>query len=80
MGPNKAPNSDGLNAKFIQIHWDVIESRVSNDIKEAFRKARSPAAWSRANIVLLNKCSEPRTPKDYRPFSIGNTLYCLFFC
>jgi Reverse transcriptase (RNA-dependent DNA polymerase) len=32
----------------------------------------------KAHIVLIPKCPEPLTPKDYRPISIDNTLYMLF--
>jgi Reverse transcriptase (RNA-dependent DNA polymerase) len=34
--------------------------------------------WSHANFVLLPKCAEPHTPKDYRSLSIENTLIRLF--
>jgi Reverse transcriptase (RNA-dependent DNA polymerase) len=70
--------TDGITARFLQQNWEIVGSQVCKEIKEAFESARVPANWSQANIVLLPKCSEPRTPRDFRPLSIGNVLYRLF--
>jgi Reverse transcriptase (RNA-dependent DNA polymerase) len=39
---------------------------------------KAPADWAKSHIVLIPKCAEPQSPKEYRPLSIDNMLYKLY--
>ena len=77
MGPDKAPGPDGVTARLLQKHWPLFACDLTSAIKEVFLTRRTPANWLNSRIVLIPKIEEPKTPKDYRPITVGNIIYRL---
>lgn len=77
MGPDKAPGPDGITTRFLQNHWEVLKNDLTNTIRHAFQVGTVPEQWLACHIILIPKTEDPKTPKDYRPLTIGNTTYRL---
>jgi hypothetical protein len=77
LGPDKSPGPDGLTAKFIQKNWRIMGPDVYRIIQQAFATGEAPKEWNACHIVLLPKSDQANTTKDFRPISVGNTLYRL---
>lgn len=77
MGPDKCPGPDGMTPRVYQQYWDIFKKDVTSAIQKAFATGEVPSDWLRSNIVLIPKNNEPQKPKEYRPITIGNTIYRL---
>lgn len=77
MGPDKAPGPDGVTAGFLQRHWSLFSTDLTHAIGEVFLSQKAPVNWLHSQIVLIPKTDEPKTPRDYRPITIGNIIYRL---
>lgn len=77
MGPDKAPGPDGLTARLLQTHWPIFKDSLVKELAKALHSGRPLDEWMRCHIVLIPKCEDPETPKDFRPITIGNITYRL---
>lgn len=81
MGPDKAPGPDkalgpnGITAHFLQNNWILLGRELTKAVQIVFTTANPPPQWLKSHIILIPKCDEPLTPKDYRPITIGNIVY-----
>jgi Reverse transcriptase (RNA-dependent DNA polymerase) len=50
---------------------------VCRIIQQALETGEAPKEWNACHIVLLPKSDQANTTKDFRPISVGNTLYRL---
>ncbi|KAJ4770731.1 DNAse I-like superfamily protein [Rhynchospora pubera] len=82
MGPDKSPGPDGVNCRFLQENWAVLGPDLVNQMRMIFSTAVVPEPWLGCNVILIPKKTEPLSPVDYRPISIGNVIYvskCVIF-
>jgi hypothetical protein len=75
IGPLKAPGVDGFPARFYQRNWGTIKEEVINAVKLFFVAGRFPIGANDTAIVLILKCDQPETLKDFRPISLCTVLY-----
>jgi hypothetical protein len=75
IGPLKAPRVDGFPAWFYQQNWGTIKEEVINAVKLFFVTGRMPEGVNDTAIVLIPKCDQPETLKDFRPISLCTVLY-----
>jgi hypothetical protein len=68
IGPLKAPSVDGFPARFYQRNW-------INAVKLFFVTGQMPAGVNDTAIMLIPKCDEPETLKDFRPISLCIIIY-----
>ena len=75
IGPLKAPGIDGFLARFYQRNWEVMKTEVVNAVKLFFATGVMPEGVNDTVIVLIPKCDQPSTVKDFRPISLCTVLY-----
>lgn len=74
MHPLKAPGPNGLPALFYQKYWDIVGRDVTSVALEVLNNGKSPEDINKTFLVLIPKCKNPTTPKDFRPISLCNVL------
>jgi hypothetical protein len=75
IGPLKAPGVDGFPARFYQRNWGTIKEEVINAVKLFFVTGHMPDGVNDTAIVLIPKCDQPETLKDFRPISLCTVIY-----
>lgn len=75
LGPNKAPGSDGINAKLIQENWSEFGPAVISEVLLFFQTGAMKPEIARTNMVLIPKSLEANTVGSFRPISICNFIY-----
>jgi hypothetical protein len=76
---NKAPASDGFPARFLQLAWGTIRTEVMLAFDVFWHlDTRKFHVINEAIMVLLPKCQNAESIKDYSPISIIHVLGKLF--
>ena len=71
----KAPEADGLHARFFQIFWHEVNESICKEVGSIFSSRVMPEYLNRTLIVLVPKCQNLETINNYRPISLCNTIY-----
>ena len=58
-------------------NWEIFKEELTASMNTIFLTGRVPSEWMKSHIILLPKIDEPKEPKDFRPLTIGNTVYRL---
>lgn len=74
MHPLKAPGPDGLPALFYQKYWNIVGKDVEELVLKILNDNMSPESLNQTFIVLIPKCKNPISPKDFRPISLCNVV------
>ncbi|KAK2422548.1 hypothetical protein QL285_033075 [Trifolium repens] len=74
MHPLKAPGPDGLPALFYQKYWNIVGTEVCKLVLDILNNSTSPKSVNNTFIVLIPKCKNPNSPKDFRPISLCNVI------
>ncbi|XP_070001865.1 uncharacterized protein [Nicotiana sylvestris] len=72
---NKAPGIDGFNAVFFKKVWGIINTQVTEVIKEFFSTSKIYKPINCSTITLVPKVSKRTTIKEYRPIACCSVLY-----
>ncbi|KAF3973512.1 hypothetical protein CMV_003065 [Castanea mollissima] len=75
LKPYKAPDMDGLHARFFQHFWSVLGHFVIEEIQAVFHSKRIPNYLNRTLVVLIPKREGLETPSHFRPISLCSTVY-----
>ncbi|GKV43150.1 hypothetical protein SLEP1_g50482, partial [Rubroshorea leprosula] len=76
MHPSKAPGPDGLSPGFLQNFWHVVKDDVVKPCLDFLNHGGIlPPELNFTHIVLIPKCSEPKTMANLRPISLCNVIY-----
>jgi hypothetical protein len=75
IGPLKAPGVDGFPTRFYQHNWGTIKEEVINAVKLFFVTGQFLEGVNDTAIVLIPKCDQPETLKDFRPISLCTVIY-----
>uniref|UniRef100_A0A8C0UC45 Reverse transcriptase domain-containing protein n=1 Tax=Cyanistes caeruleus TaxID=156563 RepID=A0A8C0UC45_CYACU len=74
MSPTSAAGPDGLNGKFFQCCWDIIQVDLLNVVKAFFCGQSMPRYMTQACLVLIPKVEFPNTLSEFRPISLSNFI------
>jgi hypothetical protein len=74
MHPLKAPGPDGLPALFFQKYWHIVGDEVQNLALNILNQNGQPHDINKTFLVLIPKCKNPSSPKDFRPISLCNVV------
>lgn len=74
MHPLKSPGPDGLPALFFQKFWHIVGGEVQNLALNILNNNDQPHDINKTFLVLIPKCKNPSTPKDFRPISLCNVV------
>lgn len=74
MDPLKAPGPDGLPTLFFHKYWHLIGSEVNSAVLEILKNQRYTGYINNTHILLIPKCKNPSSPKDFRPISLCNVV------
>lgn len=75
MSPLKAPEVDGLHAKFYQVNWDIVGDNVFRLVSRVFVGDHLDAKINKTLLVLIPKTFGAESISQYRPISLCNVLY-----
>ncbi|XP_058752813.1 uncharacterized protein LOC131626004 [Vicia villosa] len=75
IGNHKAPGTDGFNAYFFKVSWNVVGHSVKEAIREFFNGNKLYKAASCSLVTMIPKSSEAKTVKDMRPITCCSTVY-----
>ena len=79
MTPLKAPSPDGMPPLFYQNYWDLIGNDITQAVLLFLNSATLPPHLNHTFITLVPKVSNPKVASDFRPISLCNILYKIFF-
>ncbi|KAK1650817.1 hypothetical protein QYE76_068622 [Lolium multiflorum] len=74
MGDLKAPGPDGMPAVFYKRFWDLVGSKVQEEVLGVLNGGNIPAGWNETVIVLIPKVKNPTRLKELRPISLCNVI------
>jgi hypothetical protein len=85
MGPLKAPGPDRFPTRFYQRHWEVLKNDVVAAVQKFSEDGILPSGINDTAIVLIQKGSNTKELKNFRPISLCNVTYkiilkCLVNC
>lgn len=72
MNPHSAVGPNGMNGKFFQSCWDVINKDLLAVIHVIFYGQSMPKYFSHTCLVLLPKTGNPSRLCEFRPISLSN--------
>jgi hypothetical protein len=74
MPPDKAPEPDGFNGKFIKKCWGIIKEDIYKLCLDFFDGAVDLQTINNSFITLVPKVNNPTTVNDFRPISLINCV------
>lgn len=75
ISSNKAPELDGYNAFFFKKYWPILGEDVICAVQQFFTTRDLPKEINQALLVLLPKCENASSVKEYRPIACCTVLY-----
>jgi len=75
MEDNRAPGSDGYNANFIKICWDIIKNDLLKMVSKSQRCSTIGGSTNSAFLALIPKEKEARSFDRFQPISLCNIGY-----
>lgn len=75
LNPDKAPGPDGFNARFFQLHWDVIGTDICKAVNFFFKHKRLVREINHTFLTLVPKSTNANSLTDFRPIACCNLLY-----
>lgn len=76
MHPLKALGHNGLPTLFFQMYWHIVGSDVQS--LNILNNQVDPFDINKTFIVLIPKCKNPTSPKEFRHISLCNLLWRLW--
>ena len=77
IGDLKAPGPDGMHAIFYKKFWEVVGTKVTEEVLDVLNGGPMPAEWNDTCVVLIPKVNNSECMKDLRPISLCNVVYKL---
>jgi len=71
----KCPGPDGITFGFIKDFWDLLKEDVMHFLLEFHRNGRLTKGINNTFIALIPKVDSPQRLNDFRPISLGGSLY-----
>ncbi|OMO62153.1 reverse transcriptase [Corchorus capsularis] len=75
MGPNKSPGPDGFTPFFYQRFWSIVKDNVCRSVLDFLNRGVPIPDINHTLVVLVPKCDNPQSPKDFRSISLCNVLF-----
>ena len=79
MAPLKVPGSDGMSLVFFQKFWPLIGDEVTDYVLHLLNTATFPPHLNHTFISQIPKIQNPELVSEFRPISLCNVLYKIFF-
>ena len=79
MAPLKALGPDGMPPLFYQHYWELVGKDITNSVLSFLNSATLPKHLSHTFITLIPKVKNPKLVSQFRPISLCNVLYKIFF-
>ena len=79
MASLKAPGPDGKPPLFYQNFWELVKGDVIHDILHFLNLGSLPNSLNHTFITLIPKTKNPENVTEFRPISLCNVLYKIFF-
>lgn len=79
MHPTKAPGPDGYQVKFFHTEWDIVGQSISSLLLDCLNNGKSIQGLNAVYITLISKIKNPENKGDFRPISLCNVVYKIFF-
>ena len=73
-----AAGPDGVPTSLLKAGGDALAGPIALLLNTVLSSGRIPSAWRQATIVPVPKASSPRSPSDYRPISLLDSLSKLY--
>lgn len=70
-----SPGPDGFQAGFYQSNWDIVGNSVVEVVQSFFENGYMPSEFNRAFLSLIPKTDDAKSPVDFRPIGLCNTVY-----
>ena len=79
MAPLKALGPDGMPPLFYQHYWELVGKDITNSVLSFLNSATLPKHLNHTFITLIPKVKNPELVSQFRPISLCNVLYKIFF-
>ena len=79
IAPLKAPGPDGMPPLFYQNFWELVRGDVIHDVLCFLNSGSIPNSLNHTFITLIPKKKNPEYVTEFRPISLCNVLYKIFF-
>ena len=70
---------DGLSVEFYRVFWSEISDILVDSYREAFNSGKLSNSQNLSVLSLLYKKGDRHLLKNYRPISLSNVDYILFY-
>lgn len=77
MQPFKAPGPDEFQPIFFQRYWEVVQSNITQLVKNILEGKEFPDGLNDAFLVLIPKVGVPQKANQFRPIGLCNIVYKL---
>ena len=74
----KAPGPDGIPAEILKAAAESDPQLLLETINEQWKKGQFPQEWKKARLVLIEKATEEKADKKYRPICLLNSISKLY--
>lgn len=79
LEPLKSLGPDGFPGIFFLNYWDIVGRDVCNDVKAFFEGKFLIKELNRTNMVLIIKCTSPKSISQFQPISLCNFIYKVIY-
>ena len=79
MAPLKELGPDGMPPLFYQHYWELVGKDITNSVLSFLNSATLPKHLNHTFITLIPKVKNPELVSQFRPISLCNVLYKIFF-